>query len=776
MAGLALGMAGCLLIFIWVQDELAYDRYHERHDRVYRVTRQYYNQDGTLTLDISTTAYPIAPLLKNDFPEIREAVRLLNAPEMLLSRGTHRFMEERLFLAEPEAFRVFTWPLTRGDTATALADPFSVVVTGPVARRYFGDEDPLGQNLTLHVEGHMVDLTVTGIMESVPRRSHIHPELIVSFKTWDALMDPGMNGWGNNRFLTYLLLEPEADAGRLAARLDDFRNRHFPEGQRLSTLQLQKLTDIHLLSHLDSEAEPNGDMNHVLIFSISALLLLGIACVNFINLATARAGTRAREVGVRKVVGANRAELIHQFFRESLLLAAVSLVLALALSWAALPWFNELTGKPFSVGVILDPAVMAAMAGMFLFVGLAAGVYPALVLSAFRPGVVLQGNFTRRGRALNLRSVMVVLQFAVSIGLIICMGVVGRQLDFVRTQSLGFDKDQHVVLPFDDQMADNIDSIKSRLRAHPGIVSATASKHMPFDRLRDSAGAFTMSGDSFELTPSVIKILRVDYDYIPTFGMKLAAGRNFSRDHGTDVGEAFILNESAVRTLGWGSAGEALGQPFGYGRLRGRVIGVVRDVHFESLHHRIPPLVLLLRNDQMVQMAVRLRPGDLPGTMAFLKDLWHDYRPQYPFSYQFLDDRFDQLYRAEDKLHDLFQVFAGLAVFVACLGLFGLAAFAAEQRTREIGIRKVLGATTGQILGLFSRELTRWVVAANLIAWPAAWFIMREWLESFPYRAELSPWLFVAAAGTALTLAVLTVAGQAWRSARHNPVDSLRNP
>jgi putative ABC transport system permease protein len=773
IAGLAVGMACSILIMLFVFDELGYDRFNANYDRIWRVTRKWFNADGEVNLHLGQVAPQIGPLLKNDFPEILQAVRMIQTEGLLISAGPIYFEEDRFFFAEEHLFDVFSFKMAAGDPATALRDPFTVVLTTDMARKYFGDKDPVGRPITIQASGRSADLKVTGVVEPLPDASHFHPDFLGSFKTFEAIVGPReLENWGSNNYATYLLLPPRYDISRLAGRLDAFMDRHMSPGVSIETkIELQRLADIHLRSQLDSEIEANGDIKYVRVFSIVALFVLLVACVNFMNLATARSAGRAREVGLRKVVGARRSQLVRQFLGESVLTAVMSLIAALGLVLLALPTFNRFLGRSLS----LSPGgpLLLFLIAITAFVGLVSGLYPALVLSGFRPARVFKGT-AGGAKGISFRKALVVFQFAISIALIVCVGVVSGQLRFMRTKSLGFDKEHVVVLPSSPAMVRDLESFKTRLLANPDILGVSAAKRVPSGRLLDSAQARLVSGEERRSIDFRIANLLVDFDYIPTYGIRMAAGRNFSRAMGTDATQAFIINEAAARRIGWSKAEEAVGQAFEYGRRRGQIIGVVKDFHFESLHEEISPIVMYISPADLQRISIRIAPRDIPRTMEFLRGVWAEMRPNRPFSYVFIDESFDRLYKSEDNLERIFRTFAWLSVGIGCLGLFGLAAYSAERRTKEIGIRKVLGASPSGLAFLLSKEFTRWVLLANLVAWPVAYFAMSRWLRQFAYRAEITPGIFLLAGALALAIAFLTVATQAVKTALADPVRSLR--
>jgi putative ABC transport system permease protein len=776
VAGLAIGMACCILILLFVFDELSYDKFHENHDRIYRVTRKWFNADGVVNLHLGHVAPPVSPLLKNDFPEIVHAVRIIGAGGLLVGNDSAFYEEPRFFFADEDVFNMFTFDMIAGDPATALKDPFAIVITDEMAERYFGTEDPIGKSLTIKTSSQKADMKVTGVIKPLPHNSHFHADLLGSFKTYEAVVGSReMESWSSNNYATYLLMAEGYDIDRLKSQLDPFIDRHMSEGRSERTkLELQRLTDIHLYSHLDSEIEANSDIMYVYVFSIIALFILLIACVNFMNLATARSAGRAKEVGLRKVIGAQRPQLIRQFLSESIITAVISLLIALGIVLLVLPKFNQFISRDLSMNISANILLFIFLFFIAIFVGLISGIYPAVFLSAFKPVRVLKGNLDTGKKGLSFRTVLVVFQFATSIILIVCVSVVSGQLDYMQTRNLGFDEEHVVVIPSSPTIIFRLEGFKTRLLQNPNILSVSAAKRVPSGRLLDSSGARVLSGETSQPVNFRIAQLRVDYDYIPTFKMEMAAGRNFSREMGTDPTQAFIINETAARRIGWKSPEEAVGKGFGYGQRNGQIIGVVKDFHFESLHQEISPIVMFLSKTDLAQISIRIGPENIPQTMAFLKDIWAELRPDYPFSYYFIDENFDQLYKSEENLQRIFSYFAFLSVLIGCLGLFGLASYSAERRTKEIGIRKVLGASATGITFLLSKEFTKWVLLANLIAWPAAYLIMSRWLQNFAYRSGIGFGTFLLAGGIAWVIAFLTVSYQAVKASIADPITALK--
>ena len=779
--GLAVGMAACILILLFVQNELSYDRYHENADRIYRISREWRNTDGETSLHLGHVAPPFAPLLENDYPSVvLHAERLLSDnPLITYEEGDKQMVEEDFFFADPDIFEVFTFPMIAGDPKTALREPNSLVLTESTAKRYFGEEDPMGK--TLNYE-NQVDMKVTGVVKDVPSNSHFHFNMLCSFITVENFFgrENLMSQWGSNNYATYLLLPEGYNPEDLQAQFPAFFDKHMEAYQGIppsqsNFLHLWPLTDIHLHSHLDSEIEANGDIAYVYIYTIIALFILGIACINFMNLSTARAGRRAKEVGVRKVMGALRPALIKQFISESMLVAVFSLLLALILTQVVLPYFNNFVGKNLSLDMGDNFFVLLLLAGIILAVGLLAGSYPAFFLSRFQPATILRNRKTPKGGHAYLRAGLVVLQFTIAIALVVGVITIEKQLDYVKSKPLGFNQENLVVLPTGQEIYQKFESIQDQLLAQPGISDVTLSSRVPSGRLLDSQGAKAEVNNNMEDVNFRIADVHVDHDFLNSFQVALAAGRNFDRNRVSDSTEAFIINEAAVRAIGWASAEEAIDKEFHYGGRQGYIIGVTQDFHFESLHQSIAPIVFMVTNGRANSVIVRVNQGAMDQTLAYLKEQWSYLRPGYPFSYYTVSEQFEEQYASEDRLGLVVEYFSLLAIIIAALGLIGLASYMVEQRFKEIGIRKVLGASVGQILLLMGKNFTWLVLIAFVVATPIAYFLLHRWLDTFAYHDTLSWGAFAAAGVFALLIAWITVGSQTLRAATSNPVDSLKD-
>jgi putative ABC transport system permease protein len=779
IAGLAIGMACVILILLYIKDELSYDRFHEKADRIYRVVDSF-DVPGGISRDYAFTSAPFAPNLKRDFSEVEDAVRLLGRRHMVTYEDK-KYYEDFLFYADASVFNIFTFPLIAGNPDTALVAPNTIVISESTALKYFGNDEPLSR--TLHINEQ--DYVVMGVMKDMPKNSHFYAQIFASMKTHEndpELQEQFFQSWARHEFYTYLLLQEGTSYEDLQAKLPAFIEKYAAQeirtilGGSLSS-RLQPLKSIHLHSHLQMEIKPNGDIKYVAIFSVIALFILLIACVNFINLATARSVNRSKEVGLRKVVGASRYQIIQQFLGESLFFTLFAFILALLVIVLVLPLFNSLTGKEIAMNYLTNFILLGSLGVLLIFVGLISGSYPAFFVSRFQPAYVLKKPISIRSGKSYLRKGLVIFQFTTSIILFIATAVVLDQLDFLRNRKLGFDKEHVVVIPLrSNTIRTNAEAIKAELMQNPNIVCGTITIGVPGGIVAGDAIKLVTEEGKKTLT---MKMIYTDHDYVKAMGMEIVEGRDFSKEMMTDATEAFLINEAAVRELmlknpletqlEWG------GEEYSYGiHKKGRVIGVVKDFQFQSLRDAIDPLIIHVWSQNTFVFALRIQPDDIPGTLAFIESKWKDLDPAHPFEYSFMDETFDRIYRGEEKLSQIFSVFSMLAISIAALGLFGLALFMVEQRTKEIGVRKVLGASVGNIFTLLSREFAILVLLANLFAWPTAYFLMRKWLESFAYRVDIGVWIFIFAAVITFVIALFTISFQAMRAALANPIKSLR--
>ncbi|MGV3589489.1 MAG: ABC transporter permease [Adhaeribacter sp.] len=783
--GLTVGLTCCLLITLYITNELSYDRYHTKADRIYRVTRNFVNQDGTVNLHLGNIAPPFGPLLKSYFPDLEEVVRILQSNAVVAVNPERTFNEEDIFFAEPAFFKVFTVPVLSGNPTKALNEPNTVLLTEKMAAKYFPNQNPVGQVLRMDSQ---LNLKVTGVYKSFPANSHFHPNFLVSFVTLEDSAVFGRENlrtnYGSNNFATYLLFPKDYPVQNVEAQFPAFIDKSMPaEGANAvkasswTNLFLQKLTDIHLYSHLDTELEENGDINTVYLFTAIALFILLIACINFMNLSTARSSIRAKEIGVRKVMGATQPKLVVQFLAESMIFAILAVLMALLLTKLMLPVMNSFTGRELSFTIQNSWLMALAVQGLAALVGLVAGSYPALFLSSFQPVKVLKGKLTTGKNSISLRKVLVILQFAISVVLLVSTAVVYKQLSYLKDRALGLDKDHIVNLNYNStQLGPKYDAFRQELLTNPAVKEVGRSIGVPSDRLLNSMGnARLQTADSMANSPVAFQYLGIDQDFIQTYKIKLLAGRNFSESYPTDDSMAFLLNESGAKLLGLNNPQEGIGRSLEYGNRKGRLVGVLQDFHFESMHEKIKPIIFIIPDGrQYSDISVKLQGNNIPEGLAHLEKTWKKFLPENPFDYNFLDESFGQLYEAEQKQGLLFTIFAGIAILIACLGLFGLASFATEQRTKEIGIRKVLGASVSGIVTMLSKDFLKLVLLANIIAWPLAWYGMHRWLQDFAYRTNISWWIFGVATVLALIVALLTVSFHAAKAAVANPVKALK--
>ncbi len=780
--GLAIGMACCLLILSFVNDELSYDNYPEEADRIYRLTMHL--NYGSRESNMAVVSSPMAKVLANECPEVEEVVRLRDRGSIIINYGENSFKEQDFIFSDPTFFKIFSIPLLKGDPLTALKEPYSLVMSKKTAGKYFGKEDPLGKIVKVDNKD---DYKITGIFDEIPHNSHFRFEVMASL---ESIEESREQIWWRNNFYTYLLLGKQVDPRSLEAKFPGVIKKYMaPQLEKLSgqsydkmiasgnlvlEFSLQPLRRIHLYSDLLEELGPNSDIKYVYIFSAIAFFILVIASINFMNLSTARSAGRAKEVGIRKVLGSPRSQLIRQFLTESMILSILSMIIALVLVNLILPFFNHLAGKGLIRSDFYGGEMLLAVLVITLLTGILAGLYPAFFISAFQPISVLKGRLKSGVKSGWLRSGLVVFQFTASIVLIICTLVVMNQLHYIQEKKLGFDKEQVIILYNTNLLGKQAETFKNELLTYASIKSATISFYLPIPSNRNESVVFP-EGQINDKNSTTMQIWRVDYDYIKTLGMKIVKGRNFSREFSTD-NTAVIINRQASRQFGWE---EPLGKHLSrvtssQGDMTSyAVIGVVEDFHFDSLRDTIAPLIMVLGNsDELISF--RIDSQDIPGTIGLLQEKWNRFLPGQPFEYSFMDERFNEIYKAERLLGKIFGVFALLAILVSCLGLFGLAAFIAEQRTKEIGIRKVLGATVPGLVHLLSKEFVILVGIANAIAWPLAYIIMDKWLQDFAYRTSLTLWSFLVAGITAAIITLFTTSFHVVKAALSDPVKSIK--
>lgn len=768
--GLGIGMACCLLILMYVAHELSYDNFHSKADRIYRVATDI--KTPTETLRIAQTSTPMAAAMKSDLAEVENMVRIDDA-EFLMEIDGNTFQEDNAMIADASFFEIFDFQLLEGDPKTALKAPFSLVLTEDAAQKYFGNEDPMGRRLLVD---NQYDAMVTGIVENLPANASFDFEVLLSMSTRLEVIAPDLNEhWGNFTNIAYVLLAKEAAPRILESKLPDFLSQYISEVDVAEgmdyTLFLESLKDVY---YSERGGFQSGNMNNVRIFSVIAIFILLIACINFMNLATARATERAKEVGVRKVIGAVRRQLITQFLFESVLLSILSALLAVLGSELMLPVFNQLAGKTVAHSIFNNPSFLIGTLAIALLIGIMAGMYPALVLSRFRSSAILKGRFSSSKRGVALRKALVVTQFAMSIMLMIGTAVVYMQLSFMRDQSLGFNKDQLVVIDFrgDRDIQEKRETFKQQLARHPQVETVSVSSSLP-GRVNSNAYSEIENPDG-DMQASNINLFYVDHKFLEQYEMELAAGRFFSELFSTDS-TALIVNEALVASYGYASAEDIIGKKFSQWGIDGEIVGVVKNFHFRSLQQEITPMSIRLSPQFSRYISLRVHSEDIAATLADLEETWINLAPQRPFQYFFLDDAFDQQYRGEVRFGQLFIYFSGLAIFIACLGLLGLISYTVVQRTKEIGIRKVLGATETSIVKLLSQDFLWLVLMAFVIATPLAWYALQQWLAEFAYRTSIPWWAFALAGLLAIFTAMLTVGFHSFKAASAKPVESLRS-
>lgn len=769
IVGLAIGFACCILIALFIRHELSYDRFFSNSDRLFRVTMSL-TVDGELNRSASIE-FPIAPLLRQ-FPEVKEAARLTSFSKYILGHtptihyGDKSFYEDRFYFADSTFFKVLDLPLALGDPQQVLQAPNSVVVTKDIARKYFGDEPPLGKVLRFN---NSIDMKVTGVLDELPGPSHIAVDFLASMATLPQTGLPRANinfpqNWILNWFFTYVVLERPEEAPVLEQKLVAFAQKNYTELhlQNQVKLYVQPVRDIHLHTDFGIDITPASDIRYVYVFGVIGALVLAIACFNFINLTIAQFSQRVRELGVRKVLGAFRRQLITQLLLEAILLTALSGLAALFLVEWAQPLFRNLTG--------ISVEALGLWPYVFLFaplLSLAAGIYPAIMFSSLQPTAAFKDSTSSFVKGAGLRKVLVVFQFSISVALIIGTLIVHEQLVFMRDKDTGFDRHQMMLVPVrGSRVEGQYEAFKNRLLQNSNVVHVSGVN----GKLGQVTRYTTFQVESIA-TPQILTILRCELDFVKTFGLRLVSGREFSKDIPTDAKEAFIINEAALRQFGWSDAlGKKLQLVTGSGS--GNVIGVVKDFHFLPLHKNIGPIVIY--PGSFSYAAIKVREQNLPEALAFVETTWKEFEADKGFIYSFMDDVLLQNYQTEDRVSRLTTYFSILAIFIACLGLLGLAAFATARRTKEIGIRKVLGASVANLIGLLSQDFLRLVLIANLVAWPVAYFAMTKWLGNFAYRIDIAWWMFALAGGVALLIALFTVSAHAIKASLANPVEALR--
>jgi putative ABC transport system permease protein len=783
--GLALGLATCLLIVLYVADELSYDRYNNKAGRIYRV-----NEDlklGDNSVKYAVCMAPLAKTLTAEYPYVENATRIKNAGTSHVKKGTLNISENRIAFADPSLFDVFTLPMINGNPASALVEPNSVVITETTSKKYFNSTNVVGKTLLFN------DNTlckVTGVIKDVPQQSHFNFDFFISMSSFP---DSRSTEWLRSDYNTYVLLKDKSYAKQLEASfpalLEKFSGAQMKSELNMSITEFEKrgsffrlnlipLTDIHLKSSISGELGANGTTQYVYIFLLIAVFILLIACINFMNLSTARSSNRAREVGVRKVLGSARKHLIAQFLTESVLVTVIATVLAFVVALFLLPLFNQLSGKGLAINAASLRWIVPSLLFVALFVGILSGSYPAFYLSAFQPVDVLKGKIATGFKGGRLRSFFVVFQFSISIFLIIGTLVIYNQLNYIQTKNLGYNRSQVLVIKNVFELNNQAKLFKQKVKEIPGVINATMTGFLPTSGFKSTA-IYYKDATLNEKTSMFPQSWQVDEDYVPTLDMKMAAGRNFSKDMPTDSA-GVVINQAAAKFLGFKDpvnsiVYRSMGSQHIMAHMKQyRILGVVKDFNFNSLHENVTPVILTLAEDNG-GLSIRVNTNNLTSLLAQINSVWKEVNPNVQINYSFMDQDFDAIYRTEQRTGQLFIIFTTLAIVIACLGLFGLAAYAAEQRTKEIGIRKVLGASVTAIASMLSVDFVKLVGISILIASPIAWYLMNKWLQDFAYRISIQWWVLVVAGVVALLIAIITVSFQSIKAAIANPVDSLKN-
>lgn len=765
--GLAVGLSIFSLISFYVYHEMSFDRYHKNADRIYRVVENLRTENELLFQSVSSP--PMGPRLLKDFPEIENYVRFQRW-NLLAQRNDISSYEPDSYIADSTVFDVFSFKLIHGDKSTALREPYSIVLTGSMAKRYFGDEDPVGQTIKMDYDNYKV----TGVMEDVPENSHFVFTNLISFSTWSTNNKQAEEGeWYWNGFHTYLLLRDAQAAENVRTKMKDFIDRNIEKGgMYYEDLPLQKLSSIYMTAPRSWENGARGSINNIYILSIIAVFILLIACFNYINLATARASRRLKEVGLRKSLGAMRRMLVAQFLGESIIVTVLAGLLASFFIWAALPSFRTLVDSPLSISMLPNTwLIIGAAALVIVLIGILAGAYPALIISGFHPLQVFRPSTKGLYSHQNFRKVLVGIQFMISIILVAGTLLVRDQMNMVQSQDLGFDKNSLIVVRTngDTSIVRHLDAFKNELRQVPGVISITGTSTVPGQSTSNLYTQIEMADG--KLSPTNINYYFVDHDFLSAYDIKLLAGRDFLREVKADDTTAFLINETAVKDFGW-TPEEAIGKKI-QRRYACRIIGVIKDFHYQSLHSKVEP-VLITMTSYVGRLSIRINSEDVPATIERVKKKWSELVPHLPFDYSFLDVSFDRQYKADQQLEKTAGVFTSVAIFIGCLGLLGLTSFAVERRTKEIGIRKVLGASVASVIMLIAREFILLIAIAFVVATPVTWYLIREWEQNFTLQAAINPLRFVMAAAAVLAFAWATISFLSFKAATANPARALR--
>lgn len=776
--GLAIGMASFILIMLYVQYEFSFDDYHSKSDRIYRIVQnnpgESYNGNNTY----ATTPSPLAQTLMDEYPEVENATRIDYSANVLFGYEQKSFIEKKLYYSDKEIFKIFDFEFVKGDPNTVFDNLFSIVITEEIAIKYFGEEDPIGKTILVN-ESRV--FTVTGLIKKFPQNSHFIVDMISSFDTYMNINNREVyNSWTNNNHYTYFTLFKETDhktfASKMPALLEKYLfsikdEKYLPAELRKSYI-VQPLNEIHLYSSFNFDISKNNDINSIYILVSIAFFVLLIACINYINLTTAISSSRGKEVGIRKVVGANRQQLIVQFFSESIILTFFSIVISFALFFLILPEFNSFVNRDLSLNLFGDFYTVILIAGLTIFVGTIAGLYPALYISSFKPIAILRGESYKKTKTLSLRNILVTGQFILTITLIICTIVISDQMDYINNKELGYNKENIIVIGMRDTNArKNIALIKEELIKNTNILAAAGSNHLP--NMTGSQTTIKIPGKNDDISRLSMYYANIDFDFIDLYGIDIINGRNFFKEMESDNDGVFLINETTAKALEWDSpVGKEMYRRSN--KLR-KVVGVMKDFHNMSLHQPIEKMFYYLDIKNATRyLSIKISNNNIPETLKFIEKTFSVYSPNYPFEYRFFSDIFNSTYEDVNRFYTIFNVFSILTIFVACLGLFGLSSFTVEQRTKEIGVRKILGASSSNIVSLLSREFIKWIAISNIVAWPIGYYFMNRWLSDFTYKIDIGADIFLLSAVIAIGIALFTVSFLTIKAALTNPVESLR--
>ena len=780
ITGLTVGITCCILITLYVKDELSYDSYNKNYDEVYRVLHAYRKTTNFKALPPPAPEEyqvwgnaPTAPALKADFPEIKKIAQFTSPITILLQHGDKSFQESKIAFADSSLFDIFSWKLLYGDKSTALKTMNGIVLNKATAEKYFGDTNPVGKLVKADAN---LTLIVTGVMD-IPVNSHVSFDGLISMTTFRQIRPEIFDQWGYIDFYTYLLVPPHTDMNKMAAKVPAWTKRHFTgNGEEDYTIAFEPLKNAYLHSAAVRQPGVTGSISNVYIFSLIAVFILFIACINFINLSTARSMERAKEIGVRKAVGAFQEGLMFQYLTEAVLIVLLATILAVVAVVFLLPAVSELSGKQLTFAALTSWKIVAMLLLAPVLVGIPAGIYPAWVLARFKPALVLKGKFVSSRKGIQLRKGLVIFQFSLSIALIACTAIVFSQLNHLQSHDLGFRQDQMLVIDYggDELVNKKIEAVKTVLAENPAVQAIAVSRAVPGDFLPN--GTTHIQGSNGEMVTFTPGMYEIDFDFIPAFEIQMAAGRAYSRDFPADTEHSLIINEAAAKLYGYNNPADIVGKSFDQWGRKGTIIGVTKDFNYQSLHKKVEPLAMRMAQFYSFnKLALRIKSADLHKTITQLEKTWNTLAPQRPFQYSFLDQSFNQQYQQDLRFGQIFIIFGSLTIFIACLGLFGLATYSTEKRLKEIGVRKILGASVTNIVGLLSGDFVKLVLIAIVIATPLAWWTMNRWLNDFAYRVDIHWWIFLFAGLAAVMIALLTVGFLALRAATKNPVRSLRS-